>query len=210
MELLEEKVAAYMRGLCDRYDNDVLAAMEKIAEENGFPIVGRTVGACLQMFTRSIDAKDVFEMGSGYGYSAYWFSTAVGEKGHVTLTDGDPENAKKAEEHLTRAGLWSRCSFEVGDAIEALEKTDGEFDVVYNDIDKGDYPRAFEVARGKVRVGGYYMCDNVLWSGRVASDDDDAWTQAIRKHNQVIYSDENFVSSIIPIRDGVMVALRVS
>ena len=209
MNLMDEKVTDYMRGLCDRFDDPVLAEMEEVAEEKGFPIVGRTVGACLQMLATSIAAKSVFEMGSGYGYSAYWFAKAVGPKGHVTLTDGDAENAKQAEHYLTRVGLWDTCTFEVGDAIEAIEKTPGEFDIVYNDIDKGDYPRAFDIARHKVRVGGFYICDNVLWSGRVAAEDNDAWTQAIRQHNSAIYEDPDFLPSIVPIRDGVMVALRV-
>jgi caffeoyl-CoA O-methyltransferase len=209
MNFIEASVSDYLRNLCDRFDDPVVVEMEKVAEEKGFPIVGRVVGATLEMLTRAIGGRRVFEMGSGYGFSAYWFARAVGDQGEVILTDGDPDNAKQAEEYLSRAGLWDRCRFEVGDAIESLKKTEGEFDVIYCDIDKEGYPSAFENARGRLRVGGLYLCDNVLWSGRVASDEKDELTQAIHKQNEMIYADTNFAPAIIPTRDGVIAALRV-
>lgn len=210
MNFTDQAVVDYMRGLADRFDHPVVIEMERVAEENGFPIVGRLVGVTLQLLAGAVKAERVFEMGSGYGYSGFWFAQAVGPDGEVILTDGDPENAKQAEHYLTRAGLWDRCRFVVGDALEALEKSDGEFDVVYCDIDKGDYPRAFEAARRRIRTGGLYMCDNVLWSGRVAREDDDAWTEAIRSQNEAVFADPNFLPIIVPIRDGVLVALRTS
>jgi caffeoyl-CoA O-methyltransferase len=209
VNFIEASVADYMRKLCDRFDDPVVIEMEELAAEKGFPIVGRVVGATLEMLTRATAARRVFEMGSGYGFSAYWFARAVGEQGEVILTDGDPENAKQAEDYLSRAGLWDRCSFKVGDAIESLSQTEGEFDVIYCDIDKQDYPKAFEASRERLRVGGLYLCDNVLWSGRVAADDNDELTQAIRRQNEMVYADENFAPSIIPTRDGVIAALRL-
>jgi predicted O-methyltransferase YrrM len=209
MNFLATEVADYLRRHTDRFDDPVLIEMEKVAEEKGFPIVGRVCGAALEMMTRAIGGKRVFEMGSGYGFSAYWFARAVGEQGEVTLTDGDPANAENAEGYLSRAGLWDRCNFEVGDAIKSLVKTAGEFDVIYCDIDKQDYPQAFEAARKRLRIGGLYLCDNVLWSGRVARDDDDDLTKAIRRQNDLIYGDKNFLPTIIPLRDGIMAALRV-
>jgi caffeoyl-CoA O-methyltransferase len=210
MNFLDPAVVDYLRRLCDRYDDPVLNEMEELASKRGFPIVGRVVGAALEVFARAVRATRVFEMGSGYGYSAHWFARAVGPNGEVTLTDGDPENAKQAETYLSRSGLWERCRFVVGDAIKTLDSTEGEFDVVYCDIDKGDYPQAFGAARKRIRVGGLYMCDNVLWSTRVALDVHDEWTEAIRTHNRVIYEDADYLPVIVPIRDGVMVALRVS
>jgi predicted O-methyltransferase YrrM len=209
MNFTDEAVVGYMRKLCGRYDEAVLQEMEERAEKNDFPIIGRLVGPLLEVAARAVGARRVLEMGSGYGYSAYWFARAAGEAGEVVLTDGDPANAALAEEYLTKAGLWSRCRFMVGDAIESLRNTEGDFDVVYCDIDKSDYPRAFTEAKQRVRPGGLYICDNVLWSGRVARDDDDAWTQAIRQQNEMIYADENWLPTILPQRDGVMLALRL-
>lgn len=210
MNFIDQPVADYLRRLANRFDDPVVIEMERLAQEKSFPIVGRVVGATLELLARGISARRVFEMGSGYGFSAYWFARAVGPEGEVILTDGDPLNAEHAEGYLQTAGLWDRCRFEVGDAFETLGKTEGEFDIIYCDIDKGDYPKAFETAKSRIRIGGLYLCDNVLWSGRVAADDDDEWTNAIRRQNDAIYADENFLPSIIPTRDGVIAALRVS
>ncbi len=214
MDIVNAQVESYMRGLHHRHDEPVLLEMESEAEERGFPIIGRLVGVTVEVLARSVGARRVIELGSGFGYSAYWFSRAVGPAGELHLTDGDPENEKKALDYLGRAGLAGPVRFHVGEAIETLEATPGEFDVVYNDIDKGDYPVAWTVARDRIRVGGLYLCDNVLWSGRVVegaaeADPRPEWTEAIRRHNAMIAEDERYLSTIVPTRDGVMVALRL-
>jgi predicted O-methyltransferase YrrM len=210
VEFIDEAVSAYMRKLCDRYDESVLLEMEKLAEEHKFPIVGRVVGVTLELLASSIRARRVFEMGSGFGFSAYWFARAVGETGEVYLTDTDAGNARQAEDFLTRARLRDRCHFLVQDAMAALAATEGDFDIVYNDIDKVSYPAAWDLARTKIGEGGLYLCDNVLWSGRVAREDDQApETVAIRAHNEAVYADPDFIAAIVPTRDGVMVALRM-
>ncbi|MFN2615308.1 MAG: O-methyltransferase [Actinomycetota bacterium] len=215
LQIVNEDVERYMRALLARHDEPVVLEMEQLAAEKNFPIVNRHVGVTLEILTRAIAARRIFELGSGYGYSAYWFAKGAGPRAEIHCTDGDAENAKQAETFLTRAGYWDRITFHVSDAVTALNETDGEFDIVYNDIDKHGYPDAWRAARGRVRVGGYYICDNVLWSGRVAEESpkDDAragWTEAIKEHNTLISNDESFVSSILPIRDGVIVALRVA
>lgn len=212
MQIVNEQVETYMRGLLTRHDTDVLLEMEELAREKGFPIVNRHAGVTLELLARSIGATRVFELGSGYGYSAYWFAQAAST---VHCTDGDPANRDLAEGFLKRAGLWDRITFHVGDAVTALNATDGEWDIVYCDIDKHGYPDAWRAARDRVRVGGFYICDNVLWSGRVtqATPTDDVrpgWTEAIKEQNELIADDDRFISSILPIRDGVVVALRLS
>lgn len=207
------EIEAYMHTLQKRHDEPVLLAMEKEAEQRGFPIIGRLVGVTVELLARALRAKRVFELGSGYGYSAYWFARAVGESGEVHCTDGDPANEAKAGDYLRRAGLWDRVRYHVGDAVSSLATVSGEFDVVYNDIDKHGYPDAWRAARDRVRLGGLYICDNVLWSGRVtesppADDVRPGWTEAILEHNRLVAGDEDYLSTIIPTRDGVMVALR--
>ena len=214
LQIVHEDVERYMGTLQSRHDGPVLLEMEKEGSERGFPIVGRLVGVTIEVLARAIGARRIFELGSGYGYSAYWFARAAGSDGEVHCTDGDPENEKKAADYLGRAGLWDRVRYHVGDAVEMLAAVEGPFDIVYNDIDKHGYPAAWKAARGRVRVGGLYICDNVLWSGRVTEDSpaDDVrpgWTEAIKEHNSLIASDEDFLSTIVPTRDGVMVALRL-
>jgi caffeoyl-CoA O-methyltransferase len=212
MDIVDPRIDAYLRSLQAAHDEPVLVEMESEAKRLGFPIVGRNVGVTLELLARSMGAGRVFELGSGFGYSAFWFARAVGPEGEVHCTDGDPANEMKAADYLTRTGLWDRISYHVGDAVEALNDTGGLFDLIYDDIDKEGYPDAWRVARERVRVGGLYVCDNVLWSGRVPPDGEppDEVTDAIREHNGLIAADRSFISSILPIRDGVMVALRLS
>lgn len=204
-----------MGTLLERHDEPVLLEMEAEGRERGFPIIGRLVGVTVELLARSIGARRVFELGSGFGYSAYWFARAVGPDGEVHGTDGDPANEAKALQYLERAGLADRVRWHVGDAVENLAAVDGEFDVVYDDIDKEGYPDGWRAAAERIRVGGLYLCDNVLWSGAVADPSGDhgrdgATTEAILEHNRLIAEDERYVSTIVPTRDGLMVALRVT
>ena len=212
MNIVRSEVEAYMHALNASDDEPVLLEMEALAEEKSFPIIGRLCGRTLEVLARSVSAKRVFELGSGYGYSAYWFSRATGPDGEIHLTDMDPENEKLALDFLGRAGLAEPLDYHVSDALAALNETTGEFDVVYCDIDKNGYPEAWRVGSERVRVGGYYICDNMLWSGRVAEpkDQHDEWTRAIDETNRAIAADERFRSTIVPTRDGVVAALRIA
>src|SRR5256885_14268744 len=151
VDIVNPKVEAYMRTLQVRHDEPVLLEMEREAAEKNFPIINRLCGVTIELLARAVGAKRIFELGSGYGYSAYWFSRAVGPDGEIHLTDGDPGNGKKALDYLGRAGLDKPVQFHVADAVKTLEATNGDFDIVYNDIDKWEYPHAWEVARERIR-----------------------------------------------------------
>ena len=212
MNIVDAAVEDYMRKLNAIDDEPVLLEMEALAEEKSFPIIGRLCGRALEVLARSINTKRIFELGSGFGFSAYWFSRATGPDGEIHLTDMDPDNEKLALDFLGRAGLGGPIDYHVSDALEAFNATDGEFDIVYCDIDKHGYPDAWRAGRERVRVGGYYICDNMLWSGRVAAaaGGHDEWTKAIHETNSLIATDPSFRSTIIPTRDGVVAALRIS
>jgi caffeoyl-CoA O-methyltransferase len=213
MDVTDPSVERYIEGLLAVRDDPVLLEMEAEAERTGFPIVGRMSGAIIEIVARSIGATRVFELGSGYGYSAYWFARATGPEGEIHLTDRDPENERKAMDYLGRAGVAGSIRYHLGDAIESLRATEGEFDVIYCDIDKGAYPDAWAAARERIRPGGLYVCDNTLgWgSGNVATGEGrEDWIQAVRRHNQAVFADEGFVATILPIRDGVLVASRAA
>ena len=159
-----------------------------------------------------INAKRVFEFGSGYGYSAYWFARAVGADGCVICSDSDPMNCERAEKYLSAAALWQRMEFNVGMAQDIFARTDGLFDICYNDVDKGAYPEIWQMAKHRIRSGGLYIADNVLWHGRVAmenyQDDMPGSTEAIIEHNRLIFNDPDFDAFINPTRDGVIVARK--
>ncbi len=211
---MDDAVEQYLTDLAGtEHDDPVLVEMEARAAEHGFPIVGRATGRYLEFAARSIGARRVIEFGSGYGYSAYWFARAVGPEGEVVCTEGDPDNAALAEGYLKEAGVWDRIRYLVGDALDGFAQEAGEFDVVYCDVDKDGYPDCWTAARDRIRVGGLWLCDNVIWDGHVASGTDrdrlPGWTAAIREHNRLVADDDRYVGSIVPIRDGVMAALRV-
>jgi len=210
MNFLDEKVTTYMQGLAAVDDEPVLLEMEQLAKDNNFPIIGRLCGEVLELLARSIGARRIFEMGSGYGYSAYWFSRATGPDGEIHLTDTDPDNESKAGDFLGRAGLLDPIRYHVASAFDAFDQTEGEFDIVYCDINKGDYPEAWRRGSERVRAGGLYICDNMLWSGRVADAEKDEWTRAIDETNHLAFADRRFRSTIVPTRDGVLVSLRIS
>ncbi|MGH2787296.1 MAG: O-methyltransferase [Actinomycetota bacterium] len=215
MDIVHPRVEDYLKELASSDDEPILLEMEQLAHERGFPIIDRLCGRLLELLARAIGARRVFEMGSGFGYSAYWFARAVGSDGEIHLTDTDPDNEAAASDFLRRADLDGPILFHVSDAFEALEQTPGDFDIVYCDIDKGDYPHAWSLGRERVRPGGLYICDNMLWSGRVAgvSEEEDVrpgWTEAIDATNRAIESDSDYRSVIVPLRDGVVAALRIA
>lgn len=210
VDIVDPRFDAYMRSRLERFDEPVLSEMEAEAAANGFPIVGRNVGVTLEVLARAIGARRIVELGSGFGYSGYWHARAVGSGGELHLTDGDPGNAAKAEAYLTRAGLWGPVAFHVGDAVATISALDGAFDVVFCDIDKHGYPDAWRAARDRVRVGGLYVCDNVLSYGRGNVIEGGGDAEAVLEHNAMIAADERYLSTIVPTREGVMVAIRVA
>jgi caffeoyl-CoA O-methyltransferase len=188
---------------------DVLAEMEAEAAKRKIPIVGPAVARIFYQLAVLIGAKTVFEMGSAIGYSTVWWARAVGKDGKVYYTDGDRKNATDAHKYFERAGVADRVDIGVGDALELISEQRQEFDIVFCDIDKTDYPRAMKLALPKIRKGGLFIADNVLWSGRVADPKDkDESTIAIRELNRALYKDANLFTTILPIRDGVAVAVK--
>jgi predicted O-methyltransferase YrrM len=209
MDIVNPQIEEYLAQRLARFDEPVLLEMEREGKERGFPIVGRPVGVTLEVLARSIGARRVVELGSGFGYSGYWFARAIGSGGELHLTDGDPENETKARDYLTRVGLWDTVTFHVGDAVTSLGTLEGEFDIVYCDIDKQGYPDAWRAASDRIRVGGLYICDNVLGITRETILDDTPIAAAIREHNELVAADERYISTILPMRQGDMAAIRV-
>jgi len=186
----------------------VLAEMEDYATEHKVPIVGPAVARVLQQLALTINARKVFELGSAIGYSTIWWAQAVGDKGHVIYTDGDPKNVERARGYFARAGVSNRITLHTGDALEFLSEQKQEFDIIFNDVDKEDYPRVLRLVAPRLRKGGLFITDNALWSGRVAEKNPDATTKAILEFNRKLYDAPEFYATILPIRDGLAVALK--
>jgi predicted O-methyltransferase YrrM len=189
----------------------VLTRMEEDAARRGIPIVGPAVGRLLAQYARLAGARRVFELGSAIGYSTIWLAGAVGPDGHVFYTDGSEENAAEARRNLADAGVAGRVTVLVGDALTRLDETEGEFELVFNDVDKEGYPDVLRRAVPRLGIGGLLVTDNVLWDGRLRlpACEDDGETAAIREFNRLCYAHPDLETTIVPLRDGVSVARRI-
>jgi predicted O-methyltransferase YrrM len=192
--------------------------MEKYAEENDFPIIGPACGYFCYQLARMIQARSVFELGSGYGYSTAWFAKAVKETcaeqgrsdgGVVHHTVWEEELSKRAAGYLSRLGSVDVVQFHVGEAVESLRQTEGPFDIIFNDIDKEAYPDSLPVVKEKLRPGALLIIDNMLWHGQTLDphDHEDS-TEAIRRFTRDITTDPDWIVSLVPMRDGMIVAYK--
>lgn len=217
-ELLPAETARFLRATTLAPD-EIAREMESHDEE--FPTVGREVGQFLRLLARLVDAETIFEFGSGFGYSAYWFAGALDEEGRVILTEVDADELDQAREFLRRAGLADRAIFEHGDALEIVERYDGPFDVVLVDNEKRDYPAAFEAVREKVRPGGVVVADNAMTSSvqdfeatLLAMEGDepgdvDEETRGVIEYLRTVRDDPGWETSVLPLGEGIAVSVKL-
>ena len=209
MPILEPKIEQYLNNLLPER-NRVVREMEEYAAANNFPIVGPMVGRLCYQMVKSINAKRIFEMGSGFGYSTYWLAKGLPYDGKVIFTEYSPNNIKLAEDFLGRTNVLDKVEIIHGDAIERLEKMDGEFDLILNDIDKEYYPKSLEVILPRLRKGGILITDNLIWNGRVVEAEPDAQTQSIMEYTKMIYDSPALWTTVIPLRDGVGISYKLN
>lgn len=186
--------------------------MEAYARKHDFPIIGPACGHLCYQIARMTGARQVFEMGSGYGYSTAFFARAVQENGggvvhHVVW---DEHLSRLARRHLAALGFADLVQYHVREAIEALQEAEGPFDIVFNDIDKDAYPRSLPLIEAKIRPGGVLIIDNMLWSLKIFDPGDRSpATEGVREFTRLITTSPKWIVSLVPIRDGMIVALRV-
>jgi caffeoyl-CoA O-methyltransferase len=186
--------------------------MERMAAEEDFPAVGPQVGMLLEILARSMGARRIMELGSGFGYSGLWFAGALPEDGYLLLSDFEEKNRTLAESFFEQAGKRSLMEFRVGDALRLLEDVEGPFDIIFNDIDKELYPAVIEPVFRLLRKGGLFITDNALWYGRVVAENPepgDTVTPYVKEFNERLKSHSGFFTTILPIRDGVSISLKV-
>ena len=209
-EILYDDVQDYLTSLVPPREPELLK-MEEIAAKNDFPIIGPACGYYCYQLARVIAAKQIFELGSGYGYSTAWFAKAVRENGGgvVHHTVWDDKLSQQAQRHLSALGYADLVQFHNAEAVETLRKTQGPFDIIFNDIDKEGYPDSLPVVKEKLRHGGLLIIDNMLWHGQTLdSSDHEESTEAIRRFTREVTSDLDWIVSLIPARDGMIVAYK--
>ena len=211
-EMTTDQIREYLDSLVPPRPPEV-QAMEAYAKEHGFPIVGPAAGYMCYQIARMIGAKRVFELGSGYGYSTAWFARAVQENGggvvhHVVW---DEALSQKARGHLSALGFADIVEYHMSEAVQALRDTDDSFDLIFNDIDKHGYPDSLPVIADKLRPGGVLIIDNMLWHGKIFdASDQSPDTQGVLEFTRRITSDPSWIASLMPIRDGLIVAYKQS
>ena len=208
MDFTDPAVDQYLYSLLPARDN-VLQEMEALAKERKIPIIGPVVARILYQLVRLAKAKTIFELGSAIGYSTIWITRAAGEGATVYYSDSDPDKARQAEQFFIRAGVRDRIRILQGNALDLLDQTPGTFDVIFNDVDKQYYPQVFHKAVPRIRKGGLFLADNVLWYGRVTQPPEDDATRGIVEFNRLIYSSPDLYPSILPVRDGLAVCEKL-
>jgi predicted O-methyltransferase YrrM len=212
---MAETISAEVRAYLDRLvppRHPELVAMEEWAQEHRFPIIGPASGNLCYLVARLIGARRVFELGSGYGYSTAWFARAVQENGggvvhHVVW---DEELSRRARAHLAALGYAGTVRYHVGEAVQALTgERDASFDLIFNDVDKDGYPASLPVIAAKLRSGGVLIIDNMLIQGRLFDPEEHAAdVEGVREFTRMITADDGWITSLVPIRDGLIVARR--
>lgn len=208
--LIPNYLMEYLDGLVPARPPE-MQAMEAHAQQINFPIIGPTSGYFCYQLARMIGAKRVFELGSGYGYSTAWFAKAVRENGggEVFHVVWDEDLSQQARQHLAVLGYDGMIRYQVGEAVQTLRETPGPFDLIFNDINKDGYAASLPVIAEKLRPGGVLIVDNMLWSGRVfEAGDQTPETASIRKLTELLTHSRDWIVSLAPVRDGVLVAYK--
>jgi predicted O-methyltransferase YrrM len=158
---------------------------------------------------RATAARTVVEVGSGGGYSGLWFMGGMEPKGILTTIEVDSSHQTLAQQAYAEAGVTGRVRSLLGPALQMLPKlADASYDIVFVDALKSEYPDYLEHAKRLLRPGGVLVADNVLWGGRVADPlIDDADTEGLRMFNDAVTEDPDFSGLILPIGDGILVAV---
>ena len=210
-DVLSSQLSQYIDSLIPERPPE-LVAMEAWAKEHDFPIIGPACGYLCYQVARMIGARKIFELGSGYGYSTAFFARALKENGggvvhHVVWDD---ELSNRARKHLTALGFHDEVRYHNGEAVETLRNsTDGPFDLIFNDIDKHGYPAALPVIEERLRPGGVLIIDNMIWHNRIFdSSDQTPDTQGVRAVTKALTTSPTWIASLVPIRDGMFVAVR--
>ena len=220
MDVLTDRARRFLAATAPEH-TAVQAEMADRADEWGFPIIGPEAGAVLRLLARLTDADRVFEFDPGFGYSATWFLR--GGAGHVVCTEFDAGGAERDVAFAADHGCAADVTFEVGDAMETVDRHEGPFDVVLIDHQKGRYADAYRTVLPKVRTGGVIVADNIArgpidFETLVAhfeageplpGEAVDAETRGIGEHVGTVRSDDAVETAILPVGSGIAVSAVV-
>ncbi len=173
-------------------------------------LTGPWQGRFLTMITQLMGARRIMEVGTFTGYSAICFALGLPDDGWVDTIEVEPERESLIRKYLTKSGMASKVRLHIGSALDVIPTLEGPFDLVFLDAHKPDYPAYYDLAFDKVRPGGMILADNVLWSGKVIQPDHDPDTAGLDAFSRKVASDPRVEQVILPLRDGVLMARKIS
>lgn len=172
---------------------------------------GHIQGRILSMFSHMLKPKNILEIGTYTGYSAICFAEGMQPDGKLVTIDINNELETMATSYFEKSGYGNQIDMRVGNAIDIIPTLDMKFDLVFIDADKHNYSNYYDLVIDKVNQGGFIIADNVLWSGKVLTDEvnTDTDTKALDEYNKKINSDPRVENMLMPVRDGLMVARKL-
>ncbi|MEN8839336.1 MAG: class I SAM-dependent methyltransferase [Flavobacteriales bacterium] len=213
MEFLPKEIDQYS-GQHTQSENKVLSDLNR---ETHIKVLiprmlsGHIQGRILSMFSHMIQPKNILEIGTYTGYSAICFAEGMKPDGKLITIDINNELETMANSYFEKSGFGDQIEMKIGNAMDIIPNLDLEFDLVFIDADKDNYSNYFDLVIDKVSKGGFIIADNVLWSGKVTTDEvnTDKDTKALDEYNKKIQEDPRVENVLIPVRDGLMVARKL-
>ncbi len=210
---MDERLEGYVAQLF-AVEDPVLARVRARHAEAGLPAIhiSPEEGKLLLVLLSAIGAATVLELGALGGYSGIWLARALPSppRGRLTTIEKDPRHAALARQAYAEAGLQDRVRLIEGAALAVLPTLLPGFDAVFVDADKEPLADYFEWSVRLLRPGGLLLCDNAFFHGAVVDPaDHSATAEGVRAFNRLAATDPRVVATVIPIRDGLVVGVKV-
>jgi caffeoyl-CoA O-methyltransferase len=171
-------------------------------------LTGVVEGRLLEFLVFALRPLRVLELGTYSGYSSLAMASVLPPGGHIDTCEVEEAHAEVARRYLDEAGVGDRVTIHLGPALETIERLGGEFDLVFIDADKINYPAYYEALVPRLAADGIMVLDNTLWSGRVLDPGDAPEAQMFAELNARIASDPRVTAVLLTVRDGVTLVRR--
>jgi predicted O-methyltransferase YrrM len=173
------------------------------------PIADREVARFLEITARISGARKALEIGMAIGYSVVHLVRGMGQGGLLVTIEPSEEMIQRATGYLERAGLLDRVRIERGKALDVMPNLDETFDLLFIDALKEEYSQYLDLGLPRLRTGGVVIVDNLLWGGKVAGDDTETSTVALREFNPYFINHPQLLAEVLSVGDGLGYAVKL-
>ena len=206
--IIHREQAEYLDQLLSQND-PLLVEMEDYAAEHRVPIADREVARFLEITARITGARKALEIGMAIGYSVVHLVRGMGQDGLLVTIEPSEEMIERATGYLERAGLLDRVRIERGEALDVMPNLNETFDLLFIDALKEEYSQYLDLGLPRLRTGGVVIVDNLLWGGKVAGDDTETSTVALREFNSYFINHPQLLAEVLSIGDGLGYAVKL-